>query len=561
MERDCTHKFGRSVVFATLIAISALSFAAGANAQSRNLGTPLTNADIVRMVKGGKSDAEVIAAIRSGNAKFDISEKKLLEMHNEGVSADVLHAIFVKGGGAVVGEQELKTQLAKAPLKLQISKQVASNPHLANAHAAILAVLQKQRDAASAEIAQTKLRLQTKAQTGPLGGAPRPANNSATTSQSQNSRVALAQKPAVQKPATTEAIGPERTSSAMINPSGTSGLLAQGGNTAGNAASGSTGKNGNIPSRMIYAPGPVENTALICAQDPTMRILSVSGSSSAATFTPVDQYNLYTIRGCSFGNQAPTNDTGPTDWVHIYGGVGSFYGKFAIKFWSDDEIEVSLDESLSGFLDLNNLNLVVKRADGQQAQREGFKFYAARQTVPLLSIPQSWAKLTVLPEIGAGHDAMALFYSSPPASASAASYPVPAIPPPGPSAGSAYVSRSFNGGKFAASGRFDLYDLGHLAPGWNPDSFGVTPYEQACPADYGWVNTYKQSFGNWGGGWQGNYILVQLSITSCSGFYGPCVVAPWTCQNYQNWSGSYYALQVWVTGPRGTDPITGLPTK
>src|SRR5690348_8904920 len=245
MERDCTHKFGRSVVFATLIAISALSFAAGANAQSRNLGTPLTNADIVRMVKGGKSDAEVIAAIRSGNAKFDISEKKLLEMHNEGVSADVLHAIFVKGGGAVVGEQELKTQLARAALKSQKSIRVAINSRLANTHAGILAALQKQRDAASAEIAQTKLRLQTKAQTGPLGGAPRPANNSATMSQSQNSRVALAQKPTVQKPATTGAIGPERTSSAMINPSGAGGLLAQGGNTAGNAASGSTGKNGN----------------------------------------------------------------------------------------------------------------------------------------------------------------------------------------------------------------------------------------------------------------------------------------------------------------------------
>lgn len=556
MRRPENSKFRARVQQVSVLAMSLMLLACGLYGQSRNPGTPLTNADVVRMVKGGKSDSEVIAAIRSSNAKFDISEKKLLELHNEGVSSAVLHAIFVKGGGAVVGEQELKTQLAKAASKSQKSIRVAINSRLANTQAGIFAALQKQRDAASVEIAQTKLRLQTKAQTGPLGGAPRPGNNSATTNQSQNSRVALAQKPTVQKPATTGAIGPERTSSAMVNPSGTGGLLAQGGN-----AGGSPGKNGNISPRMIYAPGPVTNTALICAQDPTMRILSVSGSSNAATFTPVDQYNLYTIRGCSFGNQAPTNDTGPTDWVHIYGGVGSFYGKFAIKFWSDDEIEVSLDESLSGFLDLNNLNLVVKRADGQQAQRGGFKFYAARQTVPLLSIPQSWAKLTVLPENGGGHDAMALFYSSPPASASAASYPVPAIPPPGPSAGSAYVSRSFNGGKFAASGRFDLYDLGHLAPGWNPDSFGVTPYEQACPADYGWVNTYKQNFGNWGGGWQGNYILVQLSITSCSGFYGPCVVAPWTCQNYQNWSGSYYALQVWVTGPRGTDPITGLPTK
>lgn len=301
---------------------------------------------------------------------------------------------------------------------------------------------------------------------------------------------------------------------------------------------------------------------LLCAQDPTMRILTVSGSATSATFTPIDEYNLYTIRGCSFGNEAPTNDSGPTDWVHIYGGAGSFYGKFAIKFWSDNEIDVSLDGSLSGFPDLSNITLVVKRGDGQQTQKGGFNFYAARQTVLLNSIPQSWVTLASFPE--PFQHPWTMTYSSPPASSrNATLYPTPAIGPPGPTAGSAYVSRSSNGDKYASvTSAYDYFDFSHLAAGWTTDPSDqqhqpeLITFDQYCPAGDGWTVTYKESFGSWSSQWDGNNIQVGLSDTSCSGFFGPSL----GINNYENWSGSYYALKVWVTGPRGTDPLTDKPT-
>ncbi len=361
------------------------------------------------------------------------------------------------------------------------------------------------------------------------------------------------------RPATlTGALGPSQPMSASVGGNGTQ--LNSGAAIASTATPATANSAPSYSPHTVMSPsvrGISESLALICAHDPAMRILTVSGSSAPATFTPTDQYNLYTIRGCSFGNQSPTNDPGLTDWVHIYGGPGSFYGKFAIKYWSDNEIDASLDESLTGFPDLNNITLVIERRDGQQTQKGGFNFYAARQWAPLTTIPQSWVTLAPFPIDWSTN------FSSPPASRSTL-YPKPAIDPPGPSAGSAYVSRSVDGGKYASLGGVsDFYDFSHLAPGWTTDPSDqqhpaeFLSYDQYCPAGAGWTVTYKQSFGTWSAEWDGNNIRVGLSETSCSGFYGFLAGA----DNYQNWSGSYYALKVWVIGPRGTDPLTDQPVR
>jgi hypothetical protein len=112
------------------------------------------------------------------------------------------------------------------------------------------------------------------------------------------------------------------------------------------------------------------------------------------------------------------------------------------------------------------------------------------------------------------------------------------------------VSRFFNGQKFDPTGQYDVYDFGQLAPGWTTDSFQLNTYDQYCP----YVITYRHTFGTFKGIWdsRGN-IVVWLSDTTCSGF-NP--LSPFLTYNYQNWTGSYYALQVWVNGPRGTDPFT-----
>jgi hypothetical protein len=121
-------------------------------------------------------------------------------------------------------------------------------------------------------------------------------------------------------------------------------------------------------------------------------------------------------------------------------------------------------------------------------------------------------------------------------------------------AGTSYVSRFYKGTKFDPTGKSpDLYNFTHLAPGWTSDSFQLTTYPQLC---FGTV-TYSQDFGQWNGhfGDKNPNIYISVSDTTCSGF-GPS--APWV--NYQNWTGSYYALMVWLNGPRGTDPITGQPS-
>jgi hypothetical protein len=572
MKRAASSRVRQAVQLTTLIAVFALLGVRATGAQNRS-GATLTNADVVQMVKAGKSDSAIIAAIRSRNVKFDFSGQQLLDMHDRGVSSAVLQAMFTSGGGAPAVRKSLEAQLAVSPRTPKKTIRMASNPRVRDATATILTVLQKQRQAADAEIAQTKLRVQTSAQTGLLGGPAQPQSAAGAagtpTAQAQtaqpvgatnaprDSRVSLAPSTTLQRAPASGLLGAERTSSASSNTLSQGGLLTQGGNTtavqntrqvngspSGSGTSGTGGANGNM-SRIVRAPRTMQATALICAQDPSFRIITVSGSSTPGTFTPADAYNLYTIKGCSFGDQAPTASQEPTDWVHVYG-PGTFNGQFEIKFWSDNEIDVSLDPSLSGYLDLHNLTLVVKRKDGQQTEKGGFSFYAARQPVLLRSIPSSWVKL---PAMWNGPNALTSTYYSPVSTA-----PDAAVRSSG---ATAYVHRFFVGAKFDPTNVSDYYDLSHLAPGWTADPQNppeLTPYDANCPgAPY--TVTYKESFGMWTAQWDGDGIRVTLEDTSCSGVV---VWAPWG--NYSNLTSSFYGLKVWVIGPRGTDPMTGLAT-
>lgn len=620
---------------------------------------PLTNADVLKLLRAGISEQNILTLIRNHPATLAVSNQARADFDRNcaaikkpaGVSTDAwateLKNIWdamtnvvicqqtngrggegacqpnsgtnnngngtarelspqpspVKGKASAAqdeAERQLKAELAAPPVR---GKTVAAkvSPHGVRSNAATIAVLQKQRQAADLEVAQMKLGIHAPGAVGVPGGESQTMSANGTHSAAgvaeRQAKVAASggtaspptTKPQVntavagplmtQKTETMENSGPSKTMSAsgsvastgtLLQPSNTQ--LATSGGTAGGGATGNRYSSIETLNRFT-----ISDVAFLCAQDPTMRILAVSGSSAPATFTPTDQYNLYTILGCSFGNQAPTNTNelsfsnqaptsanAPTDWVHIYGGTGSFYGKFSIRFWSDNEIEVSLDESLTGFPDLDNINLVVKRLDGQETQKGGFKFYAAREAVLLQTIPQSWVTLAAFPT--PFQNPWTTAYSSPPASLGpngSSPYPLPAIAPPGPSAGSAYISRSSNGTKYTwLSGVNDYYDFSHLAPGWTTDPSDqqhqpvLIPYDQHCPSGGGWTVTYKQSFGTWALEWDGNNLRAYLSDTSCSGFNG---IVPFGLLNYQNWSGSYYALEVWVTGPRGIDPLSGNP--
>jgi len=471
----------------------------------------LTNADVINMVKAGVPQSAIITSIQSTPTQFDLSPSGLGAFRRAGVNQAILVAMQATGGATsgsgasntgVAGAGNVATgksaaidpslQTKLGPPKISA---LVKNPRAGQINGAIIAVLKKQRSVADVEASQMKLSLRPVVQAGPAGG------------------------------------------SQLMSATGGAGSSLAGttGRSAATGVSGvGTGKSpsGNIPASISHL-SPFNSTALVCGNDPTFRILTVSGSLGPATFTPIDQYNLYTITGCSFGNP------GSNDKVYIYG-TGSFQGNFAIKFWSDNSIAVTLDESISGYPDLSNINLVVQRNDGQQTQKPGFNFYAFRQPVPLSTMPSSWAKLVTLLS---GFKQLPPQYSSPPSSA----------PGPGPSAGTLYVSRFYNGKKFDPTGKSDYYDFSKLTTGWTTDSFQVTTYDQGCPL----AVTYKHDFGTWSWDWDKgnpNNIRVWLSDTTCSGLSPP---TPWV--NYQNWTGSYYALKVWVIGPRGIDPFTNQP--
>jgi hypothetical protein len=64
---------------------------------------PLTNADVIKMVKGGLPESVVVSAIQAGPAKFDISPDGLIALHKAGVTQGEMDAILASGhpsGGA-----------------------------------------------------------------------------------------------------------------------------------------------------------------------------------------------------------------------------------------------------------------------------------------------------------------------------------------------------------------------------------------------------------------------------------------------------------------------------
>jgi len=478
---------------------------------------PLTNVDVVRLVKDGVPQSVILESIRSRPGTFDLSNKSRAALFAAGGKSRVKEmtqiwdAMMAKATNGRGGDEEEEpnppnpqpnppkgktnapsaaggsggqanpkvTPAAGAP---KIAEQV-KNPRAVQANAGVIAVLQQQRQVADSESAQMKLGIR------PQNQASLPGGSSAVNGGSARSTTSAPATTVLRSPSA-GTIGTEKTADAT-----------------GNSLASRT-------ATMTF----VDATAVICAHDPTFRILNVSGSSFPATFTPIDQYNLYTITGCSFGGQSGK--------AYLYG-AGTFQANFIVKFWSENSIALSLDPALSGYPDLNNLSLVIKRADGQEVQKPGFKFYAARQSVLLNAIPQSWVKLADFP-FGFNTE-----YSSPTES------------------GSSHVQRFANGHKNAfLAGVHDYYDFSRLLAGWTTDSLQLTTYDQNCPL----VVTYRQNFGTWYANWDGDNIRVWLSDTTCSGF-NPA----FPLQNYQNWTGSYYSLKVWISGPRGTDPWTGKP--
>ncbi|MGH9728954.1 MAG: hypothetical protein ACRD33_01160 [Candidatus Acidiferrales bacterium] len=275
-----------------------------------------------------------------------------------------------------------------------------------------------------------------------------------------------------------------------------------------------------------------------------MRILNVSGSYYPATFTTTKQYDEYTITGCSFGNP------GPNAKVYLYKDMyrgSGFPLPFQILEWHDNWIHLDLDWNLSGLFDQDNLTLVVQRADGQQASKGGFKFYAARKEVPLRSIPRGDFSLWGLTT--ANTSAWKSTYDSPASATDGWGFQKMTaevqwdenLP---------YMKNGFDTANMPKSGR-DVYDFSRLQPGFVPTAASLQWEPSSCSA--GTLYTA----GNFNLEWQSSSLWVDWQGQNCANvgcggdgdnrcFYG---------------FNSVYAVDVWVEGPRGIDPWTGLPTK
>lgn len=410
------------------------------------------------------------------------------------------------------------------------------NPFAAQKSAAILMQLGQQRKAADEEVSKMRAGVRP-AQNGTLLHPPSPNTSGANAKGVQAS--APARIPAVR--ATPSTTAPRTSPGVATQAPATSTLL----KPAGPGAIGPerTTAGGTVSSAILRAPDPLNTLALTCANDPTMRILNVSGSYYPATFTTIEKFDSYTISGCSLG------DPGPNAKVYLYKDmpIGSgFPLPFQILEWHENWIHLQLDWNRTGLFDQDNLTLVVQRADGKQASKGGFKFYAAREEHRLRSIPQQhfslWGFTTT--NTSAWHAT----YNSPPSATDGWGFQGMTaevqwdeeLP---------FMKSNFDTAHAPSGGR-DVYDFSRLQPGFVPTN-AYLQWQDVC-----YAGTLVTS-GNFGLSWQASQLWVDWQGQNCanvgcgSSFQPDCFAVP----------NSIYGLDVWVEGPRGIDPWTGLPTK
>ena len=79
----------KSILFAALLAVSGLAIAA-----------PMTNDDVIKMVKGGLSEEIVIQSVNTSEPKFDTSPDGLVQLKQGGVNDRIIQQIMNRSSGA-----------------------------------------------------------------------------------------------------------------------------------------------------------------------------------------------------------------------------------------------------------------------------------------------------------------------------------------------------------------------------------------------------------------------------------------------------------------------------
>src|SRR5215471_4321525 len=69
------------------------------SALGQNRAKPMTNADVVSMVKAGLPENIILTAMRSQETAFDNSAAALVELKNQGVSTNIIGAMLTLAKG------------------------------------------------------------------------------------------------------------------------------------------------------------------------------------------------------------------------------------------------------------------------------------------------------------------------------------------------------------------------------------------------------------------------------------------------------------------------------
>ncbi|MBZ5700651.1 MAG: hypothetical protein LAN84_02255 [Acidobacteriia bacterium] len=98
-----------------VLLILVLSAALGPVMIGQESHKPLTNADVIKMVKNGLPESVIISSIQSSAARFDLSPNGLISLHKAGVSQKTMDAMMAAGGSKPPAEAAAPSVAEKAP--------------------------------------------------------------------------------------------------------------------------------------------------------------------------------------------------------------------------------------------------------------------------------------------------------------------------------------------------------------------------------------------------------------------------------------------------------------
>lgn len=452
-------------------------------------GKPMTNEEVIQMVRSGVPETAVITLVGRSIPNFDLSARGLSTLKGSGVSEGIVRVMLQAqwtatpgltgtpqpaggpsptpaGRGPTVGgtaqqksPQQMSTVIAKLHSATGKLSPVVSNPAAGQSSSATIAALGQQKQVALTERGQ--------------GGAPAGAVPSTTTN--TTSRLSTMRAPVI------AAAPPPQSSS---------------------------------PNRA--AMGAQTSVALSCTTFNTPIISTVSGQQGSVTFTQDPQFNPFTIKGCNFGSakgQAQLNSAN-----------GRKLATLNVDTWTDTLLTVEVDPTLTDALDQDNITLVIFPASGPQAQKAGLHFYAKRAELLLATMPTSEASLTPITD-DSGSPVTAKFSSPYPLSSGSMSGGV-----------DRYNVVRFVGGT-------DSFDFSKLKPGFVLEKFQVDTLSQAdagassACSGFGPTTSTAYTDGNWAWQMSGNTIRVTWMEAHCHDAFNG------------DWSDASYGLNVWVIGP------------